>query len=82
MYSNKTDLSADSNPMDVLRKYAPYLVGAGASVAMLVGLYYWTYEKGDNFFKQTTDVSSDTMDDTGNIVNNTVRSIAAESSSP
>jgi hypothetical protein len=46
MFDENVELQPEMNPIDMLRKYGPYLVGAGACVATIVSLYYVAYGEG------------------------------------
>jgi hypothetical protein len=57
MFTNKSSLSPESNPIDLLRKYSPYLIGIMVSIAIMSSLYYIVF-KNSKSLVQTTEVKT------------------------
>lgn len=61
MFAQKTTLQPEMNPIDLLRKYAPYLIGAGAAVGTIVALYYYAYDQAEDLTQQGFDAADQAM---------------------
>lgn len=48
MFRSNNKLQPEMNPIDLLRKYAPYLIVAGSGVGCMMALYYTTFSAADN----------------------------------
>lgn len=62
MFTSQTVCSIENNPIDIMRKYAPYLIAAGAGVGILASLYYFTFTHADHLVETTGNASADSMD--------------------
>ena len=62
MYAKKMKLQPEANPIDLLRKYAPYLIGAGAAVGTIVSLYYYAFSQAQVMTQDGFDNANEAME--------------------
>ena len=74
MFTKKSKSSFEGSPLEVLRRYAPYLVGAAAAIGTTVALYYTAFTGGKNMVDTTqgsvTSVMTTATDKTNEIIGN------------
>jgi hypothetical protein len=59
MFRKKIIVSFEGSPLEIIRKYAPYLVGAFAGVSILLLLYEQAYYGGVDILDETNDGVTD-----------------------
>ena len=66
MFHCKMNLSFEGSPLEILRRYAPWLIGAGCAVGVVASLYYTSFKSNvdiiENTQTTTTDVITDSKD--------------------
>ena len=73
MFTNKSSLSPESNPIDLLRKYSPYLLGAMVGIAVLSSLYYYLYRHSKDLIETLEIESNDNFRSAGHVVSESLK---------
>lgn len=71
MFGNKLKQQTEANVIDVMRKYAPYLIGATVAVGTLAALYYSAYNEADKFVEKGFSEAGSSIDDAAAIARQT-----------
>lgn len=61
MFAQMTKCTFEGSPMEILRRYAPYLVGAGVAVGVVASLYYAAFTASDNFIGSADTATTGTI---------------------
>jgi len=73
VFTKQSKSSFEGSPLEVLRRYAPYFVGASAAIGITVALYYAAFTGGKNMVDTTqgsvTSVMTTATDKTNEIIN-------------
>ena len=67
MFGEKIILSFEGSPLEVLRRYAPQIIGAMTAVGVVAAIYYIGFNASDDMFQGAGDAAADTIDDCGDI---------------
>lgn len=67
MFKQTISLQTESNTVDILRKYGPYLIVAGAAVGSLAALYYLGFTEGSEMVSDGYDAATGTLTDNNRI---------------
>ncbi|MDO9517128.1 MAG: hypothetical protein Q7J10_03655 [Methanosarcinaceae archaeon] len=68
MFGKKLKQQTEANVIDVMRKYAPYLLAATVAVGTLASLYYGAYGEAVKFIKNGFGDAGSSIDDATAIV--------------
>lgn len=67
MFREKIILSFEGTPLEVLRRYAPQIIGAMTAVGVVAAIYYIGFNASDDMFEGAGDAAADTINDCGDI---------------
>lgn len=68
MYATTMSLSVDSSPLELLRRYAPYILAASVGITVMASVYYKTYIGGSEIINESANSTVETYSNNGNIV--------------
>lgn len=68
MFGKELKQQTEANVIDVMRKYAPYLLAATVAVGTLAALYYGAYNEADKFVENGFGDAGASIDDATAIV--------------
>ena len=77
MFATTIKIQPDGSPLEIIRRYVPFLAIAGISVATVAAIYYKGFEKSEEMTNETFDAATDSIE-TGQKVADEASSAAAE----
>jgi hypothetical protein len=70
MFSTKLRMSFEGTPIEIVRRYAPYIIGAMAAVGVVASLYYSSFDSSQSIIAKTSSSTTTTIDDSHTIIDN------------
>jgi hypothetical protein len=77
MFNSTSNFSFEGSPLEILRKYAPYLVAAGAAVSMTVSLYYVAFSGGKDMVDSTSGAVTGIVEESKTATNTIIGNFAS-----
>lgn len=76
MFKKSSKQQPEMNPIDLLRKYAPYLIGAGAATGTIIALFYHTYTESSDLvhigFNEPTSAMEESANNAEDVMYSTI----------
>jgi hypothetical protein len=77
MFSSTMKLSFEGSPIEILRRYAPYIIGAMAAVGIVASIYYVAFASSKDMTVDTASSATTTIQDSSTIVSTLLNKTAA-----
>lgn len=65
MFEKKTKGTFEGSPMEIIRRYAPYMIGAFAAVSMTILMYEIAFHGGESMIGEANGTVCEIMDSAG-----------------